>query len=160
MFFLSFISPVPSHKTGARPDQDKTRILRFFAKLSPDGHFISERVLSFIFCVANLIFTRKRSRLCCVWEGQESLSTTPQGRIKNMLWLLNIVTYLVNAVVVALSTFGVLGRTNDAVSDDNPTLITPDKWEFYDSDWFPNFVDWLPLLAFALPWEIDIISIH
>lgn len=44
-----------------------------------------------------------------------------------MLWLLNIVTYLVNAVVVALSTFGVLGRTNDAVSDDNPTLITPDK---------------------------------
>lgn len=45
-----------------------------------------------------------------------------------MLWLVNIVAFLINAVVVGLSTTGVWGETNEAVSDDNPTLVTPDGY--------------------------------
>lgn len=44
-----------------------------------------------------------------------------------MLWLANIVAYIINVVVVGSSIFGALGRTNADVSDDNITLITPEK---------------------------------
>ena len=43
-----------------------------------------------------------------------------------MLWLVNIVAYIINAVVVGSSTFGWLGATNEEVSDDNPTFVTPE----------------------------------
>lgn len=45
-----------------------------------------------------------------------------------MLWLVNIVAYIINAVVVGGSTAGWWGATNDTVSDDNPTLVTPDRY--------------------------------
>lgn len=34
-------------------------------------------------------------------------------------------TYLINAAVVGSSNFGWLGETNAAVSEDNPTFVTP-----------------------------------
>lgn len=42
-----------------------------------------------------------------------------------MLWLVNVIAYVINAVVVGSSNFGWLGETNAEVSDDNPTLVTP-----------------------------------
>lgn len=42
-----------------------------------------------------------------------------------MLWAINVLAYVINAVVVAGSTFGWWGATNDEVSDDNPTFVTP-----------------------------------
>ncbi|CAM9418985.1 unnamed protein product [Sphacelaria rigidula] len=47
-----------------------------------------------------------------------------------MLWLVNIVAFLINAVIVGLSTLGVWGETNATVSDDNPTLVTPASYAF------------------------------
>lgn len=42
-----------------------------------------------------------------------------------MLWALNVLAYLVNAVVVGGSNFGWWGATNADVSDANPTFVTP-----------------------------------
>ncbi|CAM9636307.1 unnamed protein product [Scytosiphon promiscuus] len=47
-----------------------------------------------------------------------------------MLWAVNVLAYVINAVVVAGSTFGWWGATNDEVSDDNPTFVTPIGWAF------------------------------
>ena len=43
----------------------------------------------------------------------------------NMLWAVNIIAYLINAVVVGGSNFGWWGETNEDVSDANPTFVTP-----------------------------------
>lgn len=42
-----------------------------------------------------------------------------------MLWVVNIIAYVINAVVTGGSQQGWFGRTNDEISDDYPTLITP-----------------------------------
>lgn len=47
-----------------------------------------------------------------------------------MLWLVNIVAYIINAVVVGSSQFGWLGATNEEISDDNLTFVTPAGWAF------------------------------
>ncbi|CAM9103031.1 unnamed protein product [Pylaiella littoralis] len=47
-----------------------------------------------------------------------------------MLWLINVIAYVINAVVVGSSNFGWLGETNADVSNDNPTFVTPASWAF------------------------------
>ena len=42
-----------------------------------------------------------------------------------MLWLVNIVAYIINAAVVGSSQLGWLGATNTEGSDDNLTFVTP-----------------------------------
>ncbi|CAB1118024.1 unnamed protein product [Ectocarpus sp. CCAP 1310/34] len=52
------------------------------------------------------------------------------GSGSRMLWLVNVLAYLINAVVVGGSNFGWWGATNAEVSDDNPTFVTPNGWAF------------------------------
>eukprot|EP00752_Nemacystus_decipiens_P016332 g14607.t1 len=47
-----------------------------------------------------------------------------------MLWAVNVIAYLINAVVVGGSNLGWWGSTNAEVSDDNPTFVTPADWAF------------------------------
>lgn len=40
-------------------------------------------------------------------------------------WVVNVVAYVVNAVLVGASNFGWMGSTNEEVSNNNETFITP-----------------------------------
>lgn len=41
------------------------------------------------------------------------------------LWFINVLAFVINAIFVGSSNFGWMGSTNEEVSDNNRTFITP-----------------------------------